>query len=74
MPAYNRKMERAARLSGAARYAAYARLDADISRNQAPFVVTENPNVREFIAPRVGCYIYSVVAGSMNLANVCLKR
>jgi ABC-type transport system substrate-binding protein len=74
LPSYNRKMERAARLSGDARYATYARLDADISRNQAPLVVTENPNVREFIGPRVGCYIYSVVAGSMNLANVCLKR
>jgi peptide/nickel transport system substrate-binding protein len=73
-PAYNRKMTNAARLSGNARYAAYARLDADISRNQAPLIVTENPNVREFIGARVGCYIYSVVAGSMNLANVCLKQ
>ena len=35
-PAYNPRMEQAARLSGDARYTAYAKLDADITRDRAP--------------------------------------
>ena len=54
-PEYNRKMGRAARLSGNARYAAYARLDADLTRNAAPFAVYAVANQREFVSARVGC-------------------
>jgi peptide/nickel transport system substrate-binding protein len=73
-PAYNRKMAKAARLSGDARYAAYARLDADLTRNAAPFIVIGVFNSREFVSSRVGCYRYSVPTASMDFAAACLKR
>ena len=72
-PAYNRKMDAAARLSGDARYRAYGALDIDITRNASPFVISMNGTTREFISERVGCYSYQPAWGQMNLALVCLK-
>jgi peptide/nickel transport system substrate-binding protein len=74
VPAYNRKMDAAARLSGDARYRAYGTLDIDITRNQSPLVVTNNANVREFISSKVGCTTYSYAWGGLNLVLLCPKR
>ena len=59
VPAYQKKMDAAARLTGDARYRAYGNLDIDITRNQSPLVITGNSNIREFISSKVGCANYS---------------
>jgi ABC-type transport system substrate-binding protein len=59
-PSYNRKMVAAAKLVGSARMKAYGNLDIDITRNQAPWAVWNNPTNRFFygrrIAPRSWVY------------------
>jgi ABC-type transport system substrate-binding protein len=72
-PAYERKMDRAARLTGDARYRAYGNLDIDITRNQSPLVITNNQNVREFISAKVGCANYSYAWGGLNIVMLCPK-
>jgi peptide/nickel transport system substrate-binding protein len=74
LPAYNRKMDAAARLTGDARYRAYGTLDIDITRNQSPLVVLYNQNMREFISDRVGCPTYSNAWGGLNLVMLCPKK
>ena len=71
--AMNRRMDAAARLFGQRRYRAYGRLDSDLMRTAAPFAVLYNQNFRQFVSPRVGCYSYHPVWGSVNLAAVCLR-
>ncbi|HEX3291809.1 MAG TPA: ABC transporter substrate-binding protein [Gaiella sp.] len=73
-PAYERKMDRAQRLTGDARYRAYGDLDIDITRNQSPLVITNNQNIREFISTKVGCPTYSFAWGGLNLVMLCPKR
>jgi peptide/nickel transport system substrate-binding protein len=70
---YNRRMEQAARLSGQARYDAYARLDADLMKNAAPMAPFINTNAKILVGENIGCYTYSVVSGSSNLVAVCRK-
>jgi peptide/nickel transport system substrate-binding protein len=74
LPAYQRKMDAAARLSGDARYRAYGTLDIDITRNQSPLVIFNNSNVREFISSKVGCATYSYAWSGLNIAMLCPKR
>ena len=71
--AYNERMEQAERLSGKARYAAFGKLDADIMRNVAPWAAEYNGTVREFVSPRVGCYVFQESMGIMDFAAACLK-
>jgi ABC-type transport system substrate-binding protein len=70
---YNRLMEQAARMSGQQRYDAYARLDADLMKNAAPMAPFINTNAKILVGQEIGCYTYSVVSGSTNLAAVCKK-
>jgi ABC-type oligopeptide transport system substrate-binding subunit len=72
VPALNRRMEQAAGLTGARRYAAYSKLDLDISRNYAPWATYSYANQRDFLSARVGCYQYHPTY-SMNLATACIK-
>ena len=72
-PKFNRQMDAAAKLVGDARYAAYAQLDEQIMRQAAPWVPINNPNVREFVSARVGCYVYVPPFQLMSLAVACLK-
>jgi ABC-type transport system substrate-binding protein len=72
-PGFNRQMDAAAKLSGDARYAAYAALDERIMREAAPWVPINNPNVREFVSSRVGCYVYVPPFQLMSLAVACIK-
>ena len=64
-PSWNKKMEAAARLSGAARYKAYARLDHDLMAGPAPLAPFINTNARILMSKRVGCYVYSQTYGSI---------
>jgi ABC-type transport system substrate-binding protein len=72
-PAYNKKMEAAARLSGAARLSAYGNLDNDIMKNQAPMAPYIVTNARLFVSQDVGCYTFSPVNATTNLVAVCKK-
>jgi ABC-type transport system substrate-binding protein len=72
-PTYNRKLEAASRLYGAARLRAYGNLDADVVRNQAPMAPYINTNARIFVSQNVGCYTYSAINSSTNLVATCMK-
>jgi len=61
--AYNAKMDAASKLSGAARYAAYGKLDIDISKNAAPLASWQNANARLFVSSRVKGVLYNPVYG-----------
>jgi peptide/nickel transport system substrate-binding protein len=52
---YNRKLAAAGRLSGAARFRAFSRLDAEIMRNQAPWAPLFEGSAENFVSERVGC-------------------
>jgi ABC-type transport system substrate-binding protein len=70
-PHYNKLMDRAANLSGNARYRAYGRLAIDIARNASPMVAVFVRNTRFFFSSRVGCV--GVSAHGLDLAGLCLK-
>jgi peptide/nickel transport system substrate-binding protein len=72
-PTYNRELEAAARLSGAARYRAYAKLDADLVTNAAPMVAFASGTSQDLFSARIGCQTYQPVFG-MDLAALCLRR
>ena len=72
-PAYNRRLRAAARLFGAARYAAYARLDADLMRDAVPIVPFLNPYRVEFVSARVGCVVLAPAAGGLDYSAACLR-
>jgi ABC-type transport system substrate-binding protein len=68
----NRRLHAAAGLSGAERYRAFASLDREITLEYAPWAALSNPNSRDFVSARVGCYGYHPTYG-LNLVTVCLK-
>jgi ABC-type transport system substrate-binding protein len=69
-PRYNALLEAASRLTGAARYRAYGKLDVDLARNAAPIVAYESESAITFVSKRVGCI---VLHPDLDLAAVCLK-
>jgi ABC-type oligopeptide transport system substrate-binding subunit len=72
-PAYNRRLDAAARLSGAARYAAYARLDADLATKAAPMIAFGVPFDRDLFSACIGCQIYQPTYG-IDLAALCIRH
>lgn len=60
---YNKRMAAAAKLTGAARYAAYGQLDIDIMAKEAPWAPIRNYNSRDFIGPKVSNFIFHPVYG-----------
>lgn len=70
--AYNRRLEAAAKLTWPARYRAYARLDADLTKNAAPVIAWSTPGWQELLSARMGCQIYELYGG-MNLAALCIR-
>jgi ABC-type oligopeptide transport system substrate-binding subunit len=71
-PTYNHSLEAAAKLSGVARYRAYARLDVDLARDAAPLLVFANETARDFFSARIGCQVYQPVVG-MDLGALCVR-
>ena len=69
-PKYNRLLARASRLTGAARYRAYGKLDADIARNAAPLAAYATESIFNFVSKRAGCLIFNP---ALDLVAVCLK-
>jgi peptide/nickel transport system substrate-binding protein len=72
-PTYNKRMEAAAKLSGNARYAAYGKLDVDLTKNLAPWTAMSNNNTREFIGARITNYIYHPVYAAAVLNALAIK-
>jgi peptide/nickel transport system substrate-binding protein len=73
-PAFNRRMDAAAQLSGSKRYAAYAKLDAALVREAAPIIPYANDYRLEFVSKRTGCIVIAPGAASgLDFAAVCLK-
>jgi ABC-type oligopeptide transport system substrate-binding subunit len=62
-PGFNAKMLAASKLFGSARTAAYAKLDADITNNAAPWAATHNFLERDFFSARIGGQIYQPTYG-----------
>jgi peptide/nickel transport system substrate-binding protein len=73
VPALNKQMAAANALSGDKRYAAYQKLDFTIQNTQAPLVVYENRNIREFLASRIGGYVFTNSHGLADLNTFFIK-
>jgi ABC-type transport system substrate-binding protein len=72
-PKYNKAMTDAAKLSGAARYDAYGKLDVDLMKDAAPWAPLSNGNVREFISSRVSNYLFHPVYGGAIMNALAIK-
>jgi peptide/nickel transport system substrate-binding protein len=72
-PAYDKKMEQAAGLSGSERFDTYGKLDLDIAKNASPLAAWDNDNSREFFSARMGCQLYQPVYG-MDITAMCLRK
>ncbi|MGH3070749.1 MAG: ABC transporter substrate-binding protein [Gaiellaceae bacterium] len=70
---YNKLMTDASKLSGAARYDAYGKLDVDMMRNAAPWAPLSNGNVRELISARVTNYLFHPVYGGAIMNALAIK-
>ena len=70
-PAYQRKLAKAARLSGPERYITYGKLDLDLARNAAPLAAFDNLTDNTFFSARIGCQTDGVYG--MDLAALCLR-
>jgi ABC-type transport system substrate-binding protein len=71
-PTTNAQLQAAEQFTGAARFATYASLDADLVRNQAPLAAIGTFNSRDFFSARMGCQTYVPPYG-IDLATLCLK-
>jgi ABC-type transport system substrate-binding protein len=67
---YNRLLDRASRLRGGERYRAYAELDVQISREEAPAIPYAHLNAVTFVSARTGCVVRNPF---LDLTAVCLK-
>ena len=73
-PTFNRRMDAAAALTGSGRYAAYARLDAELMREAVPMVPFANEYRFEFVSSSLGCVVLAPAAGGLDYAAACLKE
>jgi YVTN family beta-propeller protein len=71
-PAYNRRLARAASLSGRRRYLAYGGLDVALARNAAPWAAFGNPARQDFFSARIGCQVYQPLY-EMDFAALCIR-
>ena len=71
-PAYNKRMASASLMFGSERYSTYSGLDADLTKNAAPWAARANSTNRIFLSANSGCFTYNAVFG-VDLAALCLK-
>jgi peptide/nickel transport system substrate-binding protein len=71
-PGFNRKMEAAARLSGDARYGAYAKLDQEITTQAAPWASFRVGTQRDFFSAKMGCQMWQPIY-QMDLGQLCVR-
>ena len=73
-PSFNNRMQSAGRISNLSkRYAAWALIDRDVMKKQAPLAPLFFRTVREFTSKRIGCYSYQPIYAVMNFNAVCIK-
>ena len=72
-PRFARKLERVARLSGPARYAAYEALSVELARDAAPWVVFATGTARDFFSARLGCQVFHPFYG-IDLGRLCIRK
>jgi peptide/nickel transport system substrate-binding protein len=73
VPALNARMAAANKLNGAARYAAYGKLDIDITKAYAPWAAYDNRNERDFVGAKVGGYVFQPAYATADLNTFFLK-
>jgi ABC-type oligopeptide transport system substrate-binding subunit len=72
---YNRKLDDASRLGGNARVRAYRRLDADLARNEAPYVAFANARWPFLFSKRIGCEVWSPIPHyDLDIAALCVRK
>jgi hypothetical protein len=71
-PTYRARLAAAAHLTGAARYLTYARLDAELARNAAPWIAYGNSSGHDLFSARMGCQIYGEYG--IDLAALCIRN
>jgi peptide/nickel transport system substrate-binding protein len=71
-PRFEREMDVTARLSGARRYRAYARLDAELARHDPPGASYANPSNDYLFSARMGCVVDQPYYG-VDLAALCIR-
>jgi len=70
---FNARMQAAGRISNLPkRYAAWALIDRDVMKQQAPIAPLFFRTVREFTSKRVGCWSYQPIYGTMNFNAICI--
>jgi YVTN family beta-propeller protein len=69
---YRVRLAAAAKLTGPERYLTYARLDADLARDAAPWIAYGNPSSHELFSGRMGCQVYGVYG--LDLAALCVRK
>ena len=73
-PAYNRRFDAAAKLTGAARYRAYGDSTLTSPATPAPWVPVGNSVIQAFFSARVGCQQFAPAAASnIDLAALCIR-
>ena len=72
-PRFARRMAAAARLSGARRYRAYARLDRDLASKAAPAAAYASGPRPRFFSARIGCQVNQPLYGIV-LGELCLRE
>jgi ABC-type oligopeptide transport system substrate-binding subunit len=69
----NKQIVAANKLTGDARYKAYGNLDIEITKAYAPWASYDNRNNREFVAKRVGGYLFQPANASADLGTFFIK-
>jgi peptide/nickel transport system substrate-binding protein len=72
-PKFNKLMDKAALLSGDARFAAYGKLDVQIMKEAAPWAPYINSNNRIFVSSRISNVIYNEANTNVALNAVVIK-
>jgi ABC-type oligopeptide transport system substrate-binding subunit len=72
-PGIDRRMDAASRLTGEARRRAWADLDADLMRDNPPWVPFMHVNNRAFVSRSLGCFVEHPIY-RVDLVAVCKKR
>jgi peptide/nickel transport system substrate-binding protein len=73
VPALNKKMAAANKLSGDSRYRAYGALDLEITKNYAPWASYDNRNQRDFVSRRTGGFVFQPANAAADLNTFFLK-
>jgi len=72
-PLWHRRMDAAARLSGAERIRTYARLDRELAADAAPAAPFATGTATYFLSARMGCQVLHPIFG-LDLASLCIRR